>query len=195
MALRRYAPFFSILLFFLSVFPLSATTVIPVSLDRLTANVDTIVAGVVRQTHAYWDEGRIYTDVVLETMEFLKHPSAERPATLVVKTLGGQIGDLRMEVHGAPELEVDEEMVLFLKNNDATYTIYGLYYGLCHIETDPVEASRKIVTGPLFRARTTQDVNTKALSLNPLPPRGEGLEAFFQRVRDLSPSVDDPKRP
>lgn len=195
MALRRYAPFFSILLFFLSVFPLSATTVIPVSLDRLTANVDTIVAGVVQETHAYWDEGRIYTDVVLETMEFLKHPTAERPDTLVVRTLGGQVGDLRMEVHGTPGLTVGEEVVLFLKKSDTAYTIYGLYYGLCRIEGDPVERSRKIVTGPLFRARTTQDMDTMALSLNPLPPRGEGLDAFFQRVRDLALPVDGPKKP
>jgi len=186
--------FFPILLFFFSAPPLSATTVIPVSLTQLTQNVDTIVAGVVLETHAYWDDGRIYTDITIETMEFLKHPTPHRPETIVVRTLGGQVGDMRMEVHGVPRLEADEEVLLFLNRHDGTYAIYGLYYGLCHIETDPENDSQK-VTGPIFRARTTQSLNTKALSLNPLPPHGEGLEPFFQRVRDLLPPSDDERQP
>lgn len=194
MAPVRYAAFLSILLFFFSVPSPSATTVIPVSLTQLTQKVDTIVAGVVRDTHAYWDEGRIYTDVTLETMEFLKHPTAQRPETIVVRTMGGQIGDMRMEVHGVPDLHVDEEVVLFLRQHDEDYTIYGLYYGLCRIETDPDDASQS-VTGPVFRARTTQSAETKALSLNPLPPNGEALDLFFQRVRDLLPPADETRQP
>ncbi|VVS95029.1 hypothetical protein [Desulfoluna spongiiphila] len=194
MAPFRYAAFFSILLFLFSVPTTSATTVIPVSLTQLTQKVDTIVAGVVRETHAYWDEGRIYTDVTLETMEFLKHPTAHRPETIVVRTMGGQIGDMRMEVHGVPDLALDEEVVLFLRQHGEDYTIYGLYYGLCRIETNPDDASQS-VTGPVFRARTTQSADTKALSLNPLPPNGEALDSFFQRVRDLLPPADETRQP
>lgn len=186
--------FFSALLLFLIIPPTSATTIIPVSLTELTGKVDTIVAGVVRESHAYWDEGRIYTDITVETMEFIKHPTPDRPREIVIQCLGGQVGDMRMEVHGVPLLQVNEEAVLFLMRHEDTYTIYGLHYGLCRIETNLQNATQK-VSGPVFRTRTTQDQATMALSLNPLPPHGEGLDAFFQRVRDLIPPSNDDKQP
>ncbi|WP_300667591.1 hypothetical protein [Desulfoluna sp.] len=194
MAPLRHVIFFLIPLLFFFPPSLSATTVLPVSLTQLTEKADTIVAGVVQESQAYWDEGRIYTDITIETMEFLKHPTPDRPTVIVVRTLGGQVDDMRMEVHGVPRLKVDDEVILFLKKDDQAYTIFGLYYGLCRIETDPLDATQR-VSGPLFRARTTQSLNTKALRLNPLPPQGEGLDAFFQRVRDLLPPSDETRNP
>lgn len=193
MAPFRHVFLFSILMLSLFLPPASATTIIPVSLPDLTAKVDTIVAGVVRETHAYWENGRIYTDVTFETMEFLKHPTPDRPREIVVKLLGGQIEDMRMEVHGVPQLRVDEEAVLFLMKRGATYTIYGLHYGLCRIETDFQNATQR-VSGPVFRTRTTQNLSTQAFTLNTMPPHGEGLGAFFQRVRNAMPPTADGRK-
>lgn len=190
----RHLIFFSVLLLSLCIPPASATTIIPVSLTELSEKVDTIVAGVVRETHAYWDEGRIYTDITVETMEFLKHPTSDRPREIVIKTLGGQVGDMRMQVHGVPKLQVDEEAVFFLMKHNEDYAIYGLHYGLCRIETNLQDTSQR-VSGPIFRTRTTQNQATMAIRLNPLPPYGEELATFFQRVRNLIPSTNEHGQP
>ncbi len=178
-----------ILSFFLYGGSVSATSVIPISLSQLTEKADTIVTGIVIETHAYWNEGRIYTDTAIETMEFFKHPTPDQPPVIPITSLGGQIGERRMVVHGVPRMIPGEEVLLFLMKQGETYTIYGLHYGLCRIYIDPESASQRI-TGPLFYARTTQSLSTQSLRLNPLPPHGERLEIFFQRIRNLtSPPV------
>ena len=160
----------------------SATIVLPISLAQLTQRTDTIVTGVVTETRSYWNQGQIFTDVTIETMEYLKHPDTTRPDQLVITTLGGQVEDLRMDVDGVPQFAPDQEGVFFLKKKGETLTIFGLHYGLCRIYTDPATGTQK-VGGTLYQARTNQDISTMALSLNPLPPQGELLSSLFQRIR------------
>lgn len=155
----------------------SATTVMPVSLSHMTAKADTIVAGVVTETYSYWESGRIYTNATVATLEFFKHPTADRPRHITVKYLGGQVDETRMDVQGAPHLSADDEMVFFLMKHQDTYTIFGLHYGLCPILTDGATHAQR-VSGPVFRTPATQ-------TCPPLPPEGERVELFFQRLREL----------
>ena len=163
-----------------------ATIVIPAPLQKLTKDSDTIVAGVVRETRSYWDQGRIYTDVIIDTMEYIKHPDASRPTTLIIKNLGGQIEDLRLDVDGVPQFAVDDEAVFFLHKTDDTYTIYGLHYGLVSVTTDPQTDTQR-ATGAVFQNRTTMGSQGEAQVINPLPPDGEKLSDFMTRVKGLLP--------
>ncbi|BCS96321.1 hypothetical protein DSLASN_19530 [Desulfoluna limicola] len=171
----------------------SATSIIPVSLTQLTERADSIVAGVITETHSYWEDGRIYTDATVETMEYLKHPTAERPHRIVVKSLGGEVEHTRMHVNGVPELVPDTEVVLFLIKRQDKYIIYGLHYGLCVVEPD-YDAQSQRVSGPVFRAQTTRNLTTMALTRNPLPSSGERIDLFFERVRRLVQDTPNPKQ-
>lgn len=193
MAPFRHLTILVVLLLFLSAPLISATTIIPVSLTQLTERVDTIVAGVITETHAYWENGRIYTDATVETLEFLKHPTTERPHRIVVKSLGGEVEHTRMHVDGVPELVPDTEVVLFLIEHQGKYIIYGLHYGLCVVEPD-YEAMSQRVSGPVFRAQTTRNLTTMAFTLNPLPSNGERVDLFFERVRRLVQENANPKK-
>lgn len=181
-----FCPLAIVFLWFLSLLPssASATTILPVSLSQMTEKVDTIVAGVVTDTYSYWENARIYTDATVETLEYFKHPTAERPPRIVVKSLGGEVEHTRMHVNGVPELSPETEVVLFLIKQQDKYTIYGLHYGLCVVEPDYAVQSQK-VSGPVFRAQTTRNLTTMAYSHNPLPSNGERVDLFFERVRRL----------
>ena len=181
-----FCPLAIAFIWFLSLLPAfsSATTILPVSLSQMTEKVDTIVAGVVTDTHSYWENGRVYTDATVETLEYFKHPTAERPPRIVVKSLGGEVEHTRMHVDGVPELIPETEVVLFLIKRQDKYTIYGLHYGLCMVEPDYAAQTQK-VSGPVFRTQTTRNLSTMAYSLNPLPQNGERVDLFFQRIRDL----------
>lgn len=172
--------FFAYPAFFTS--PANATLIIPVGLSQITSASDVIVSGVVLDKTSYMENGRIYTDVAIATMEFIKSSGGQQPEELIVTTLGGRVGDLEMEVNGVPQLESDQEVVLFLVNRRDKLFIYGLHYGLCRVTINP-KTDTQMVTGSLFSARTFQNPQTKSLALNPLPPGGEELGAFFSRIR------------
>ncbi|GEM_PF-1772746 len=193
MAPFRHFTILVALLLVLSALPASATTIIPVSLTQLTEKVDSIVAGVITETHSYWENGRIYTDATVETMEFLKHPTSERPHRIVVKSLGGEVEHTRMHVDGVPKLEPDTEVVLFLIEHQGKYIIYGLHYGLCMVEPD-YDAQSQRVSGPVFQVQTTRNLTTMALTRNPLPTGGERIDLFFERVRRLVQENANPKK-
>ena len=176
--------FAALILIYLASFSTSqASLIVPVGFHRMSTSAHTIVAGMVRSRHTYWDQGRIYTDITLETMEFLKHPDADRPQEIVVTLLGGEVGDTRMDVSGSPTLFKGQEVVLFLMRHNEKYTVFGLSYGLCHVAIDPA-TDTQMVYGPVFQTRTFQNIpQTKSISLNPLPPQGEELHSFFKRIR------------
>ena len=99
----------------------SATVAQRASIESLFEQANLIMRVHVLQTWSpktRGSRGEIYTYTRLKPIE-VWHGELETSEVLLVQ-LGGQIGDLRLEVHGDAELKEGQEVVLFLRrSNDA----------------------------------------------------------------------------
>lgn len=99
----------------------SATVAQRASIESLFDQADLIMRAQVVKTwspQSRGTRGQIYTYTYLKALE-LWRGQLETPEALLVQ-LGGQIGDLRLEVHGDAKLKEGQELILFLKNSHST---------------------------------------------------------------------------
>jgi hypothetical protein len=161
-----------------------STLVIPSSLEYMAGKADTIINGTVRDTYGYWEKKRIYTGVRVDVHEYIKSSDPTKPSTVELKVLGGQVGDQRLEIDHAPRFYQGEEVMLFLTRQGDKYLVYGIYYGVCRVVIDKNSGSKQVV-GPVFTNPQVQNIATQQVESNPLPPEGEKLESFVQRIKVL----------
>lgn len=109
----------------------SATTVRPMPLDKLTREASVIVEGRAVQAWSAWNTQHtaIYTYTRITVSRSLK---GGQPRTLLVKQPGGIKDGLKEVVFGVHHLQPGEDAVLFLtpsQENDGTHVIVGLMQG------------------------------------------------------------------
>ena len=120
-----------VLMIFLLAVAAAATTVIPMSVERLATQSSHIVYARALGHHSAWnaDHTRIFTYTQFQVMQTLK---GNTPATIVVKQLGGHAGGYNMKVAGVRYWQNGEDAVLFLQPtapSDGTYRVTGLMQG------------------------------------------------------------------
>src|SRR5688500_1183326 len=93
-----------------------ATTVRKFSLSELAAHSRSIVVARVISTESRWDEREIYTYTTIQVTDGLK--GARKGQSIVLRQLGGQVGDIASIVPGMPAFKAGEEAVLFLSEKD-----------------------------------------------------------------------------
>jgi hypothetical protein len=108
-----------------------ATTVVPMSIERLTAESSHVVEGVPLQTWSQWNPQHtiILTYTTFQVQRTLK---GQAPPMVIVKQLGGRVGSMVQKVVGVRHLQPGEQAVLFLRPgdlNDGTLVITGLMQG------------------------------------------------------------------
>jgi hypothetical protein len=96
--------------------PAEATLVRRLDLPELVATADRIVVADVQALRTAWDASHrtIYTTVELRVRESWKGPLPSDGA-VVIRHLGGTVGEIEMTVHGAPTFSVGERALLFLR--------------------------------------------------------------------------------
>jgi hypothetical protein len=109
----------------------SATTVIPMSVEELTASAEHVVQARAVEQWSAWapDHGLILTYTRFQLVNTLK---GGLPPTFVVKQMGGRVGAQQTHVAGIRYFNSNEEAVLFLhpaQEKDSTYVIAGLMQG------------------------------------------------------------------
>lgn len=100
------------------VLPRSAQASLVEALDlaALVDRSDDVVLVRVISSHSHFDDrGRIVTDVTMQVEQAEKGTYAPGSA-VVVRHLGGQVGDLGMRVEGEPTYEVGETVLLFARH-------------------------------------------------------------------------------
>ena len=115
----------------------TATTVVPMSIEGLTAASTHVVEGVPLQTWSRWNPQHtlILTYTKFQVQRALK---GQAPAMVMVKQLGGIVGTTVQKVAGVRRLEPGERAVLFLRPgdvNDGTLVITGLMQGNFSVRT------------------------------------------------------------
>jgi hypothetical protein len=158
------------------------------SIEDMTEEASAVVHAVVRQRQSAWDEAhrRIYTFTELELRDaWLGAPDA----TLVVRTLGGEVGSVGMKVSGTPRFEVGEEVVLFLRADPLDgerYQVVGMSQGKFRVEQRSEGAfAVPDAKGLMFASRD----DSGGLAVSRGPPSGPApvpLDDLEARVRSAA---------
>jgi hypothetical protein len=126
MARRCFRLFPAVLavLFIASVPHASADTQPRWSLEQLSAFSTLVVRGQVVDVHSQWDASvrAIYTYATVAVDETWK--GQLQSSTIVVKTLGGRVGDLELRINGAPTFTPGDHVALWLEVRPRDGTLY-----------------------------------------------------------------------
>lgn len=141
-----------------------ATTVVPPEFDLLVNESDYVVRAVVESVRAEYRDGPqgrlIWTLVGLRVTEKV---AGQPPDRLELAMAGGEIGNDRLVLVGAPTFRVGDEDFLFVRDNGRTvYPLFAMMYGRYPVLRDAA-------TGAEYVARSNrvplQDVAEVALPL------------------------------
>jgi hypothetical protein len=116
---------------------ISATTAILPPDEDLIVGARVIVRGKVLSIEGSFDEqqGRIFTYVKLKVQEVLKGQITERK--IVIKELGGRVGDRISVVFGNPEFALGEQVLMYLDTwKDGSLRTYQMFLGKFSIVKD-----------------------------------------------------------
>lgn len=142
---------------------LSATIIMPSSVEQMAQRSDLIITGRVESVQSRHDVERtnIVTDVIVSTDQVLKGASLITANMVLLTFDGGQVGNERNEMDSMPEFYVGEEVLLFLKSNldGQSYHVFSIFYGKYRVFSD-TDSDRRLVRGPSFLVNTTYDLKT-----------------------------------
>jgi hypothetical protein len=135
--------------FYFTSFAQEESTVI----KKLSKGADVILLGKVIKKVSNWNESRtrIYTTTNVQAEEYFKGTGNEN--NLVIRTLGGEVGDVGELYTHMPTFKDDEEMVVFLKKdeNNKGYKVYNGEEGKITVITD--EKTKEKVTNSKVRIK------------------------------------------
>ena len=162
--------------------PARATVLIPADLGELSRDALAIARGRVAALNGQWteDHGSIETIVTLEVESYLK---GSLGSTLRFRVPGGELGRFRSIVVGAPELAINQRIVVFLgARGPSVPHVLGLSQGVFHVSR-AADNSGWLVTSPVMMPATAGDV--RVVRGDPAR-RALALDQFEQTVRSLA---------
>jgi hypothetical protein len=183
----KLAPVIAFVFFLLFGLSVHATEIIPATLESMTSVSDAIVVGGVQDQFSYWENGKIFTNVIVEVSQSLKStPADDNPSYIELKLLGGQVDDIKLEIEHAPAFLTGEKVMLFLKRTNHAYIPYGFYYGVFKVTRDD-ESQKEVIRGPLFDAQfsTVYDVRTMQKVVNTEQGSARDFNNFVQQINGL----------
>lgn len=171
----------------------SATTVVPPEFPELVNGSDYIVRAVVKTVVPEERSGPngsrlIFSRVELEVTEVV---AGKPPSPIVLKVLGGRIGDREMVITGVPEFIAGEEGVFFIQGNGLqAYPLVRMMYGKYRIEKEATSAREYMVrsNGELLKevSEVSEHIHHPRRP-DPSPPqsavRAMSPEEFIQKIR------------
>lgn len=104
------------------------------TLPELFAQADRVVSGKVEAGKSFWNDAHdtIYTDYVVRTEKTYK---GERAETLIVRLMGGKVGDRELVVSSNAVIADGERVLLFLRDAGGFHAVVGMSQGKWSIRT------------------------------------------------------------
>jgi hypothetical protein len=105
-----------------------------VRMAQLVHMSEVIVRGTVLGGEAAWDEGhhRIYTRTAVRVSHWFKGSGASE---IVVRTVGGHVGDVVAGISGMPTFTPGEDVILFLHPGSDYFYAAALSQGVFHVRS------------------------------------------------------------
>lgn len=183
--------------------PSLATTVIAPDFGKLVGSADYVVRATVTSVTSEWRDtpghpGSKYIAslVALDVHEVLK---GTPPSPLILDVVGGTVGDVHLDIEGAPQFEVGQEAILFVQGNGRQVVpLVGMDHGFYRVRRDKRTGEAQVlrhnglllfnddaaVGTPADTAAATHDASAK-----PLTP-----EQFAGRVRSTAKETEEARR-
>lgn len=125
-----------------------STTIITPSFEALVSGANTIFVGEVMDVRAHWEStpgGRAIVTLVTFRVEDVWKGNAGAVTQLAF--LGGEIGEVGMEVHGMPKFRMGQRDVLFVSGEARRISpLVGLMYGRMRVERDTASRVDRVRT-------------------------------------------------
>ncbi|MFN0157541.1 MAG: hypothetical protein ACKVRP_05645 [Bacteroidota bacterium] len=157
-----------------------ALTVEKVSLQRMTEESRLVVHGKILSSYSQWEGNNIFTYTTVRVIEPIKGETSE---TVIVKQVGGTVGDTGSEIAGTPKLLRNEEVVLFLTEWKGSYWIHSIVLGMFTVEE---EAGVRVAYNNLNNVGLIDPVTREEI----VDPNQKNthfpLQDFLQQVRSLA---------
>ena len=138
-----------------------ATSLIKMDLNEVCTSADNIVIATVQNASCQYSEydGKIYTYTKVHIDEVIKGEAAMTEA--IVKTPGGSIGDVMMEVPDSPELTQGEQCIVFLYDADPEYlsNLVGFTQGKYSVVNGIIQENGKTVEEFINEIESIIDAN------------------------------------
>lgn len=182
--MKRVAVSAAALTFMLSSSVALATVVVLVSVDEMSREAKAVVRAKVVSQQAAWDEAhkRIHTYTELQVLERV-HTAETIPDVVVVRTLGGIVGDVGMKVSGTSQFKAGEEVMVFLnadRLDSKNFVVIGMSQGKYSIDRSSGTAMAiPGVHGLAFANRTTGKIDAE----RGVKPGQLSLQALVAQVR------------
>jgi len=182
---------FSLLFNLFSLSPVSATSMLPISLEQLSTRATLIFYGEVLSNQVKQDEqsGQIATFTEFKVIDLIKGKATD---THTIKQIGGALKDRNMalRIHGVPRFQVGNNYVVFLptKSKLGFSSPLGLHQGSFSVLTinneQVVSNSRSLADQPQTRQleQTSKTVQVP-LAVSVDRPSQSRLDDFINTVR------------
>lgn len=145
--------------------PLSASQFVKLSFDQVAREATYVVRGTLGTTWTAWDSEKevIYTYATIRVNRYFGETTG--PDTLVVREVGGRVGEYTQEAIGFPMLREGEDVVLMLSQweGGSEYRIHAFNQGKYLVRNrggmevlveDPVRQGDERMARPRFEARS-----------------------------------------
>jgi hypothetical protein len=127
---------YSLFLSILAAAPALASVYVALSQDEMVAASDAVVDGHVIGVRSHWNEEKtaIVTDARIQVNDSI---FGGLPDLVTVRTIGGQVGKIRVQAEGSPTFERGQNVLLFLhRRGDGTFGVYSEQFGQYVLVTD-----------------------------------------------------------
>ena len=167
----------AVLAVLLAAIPAGASTFLAMSRGELVAQSDAIVQGKVLKVDSFWSEsGRIIvTEAMIQVEEKVR---GNAPSVVVVRTFGGEVGDVRIEAPGFPKFAVGERVLVFLSHDGANTEVTGYRQGQYRIVRDKAGVEMAVPTVEHDVRLLNRDGSAAAA------PKAVRLDTFKQMLRN-----------
>ena len=170
----------------------AATSVLPISLERMTAAADVIFHGRVTDNEVRRDpvSGNIATFTTFEITELVK---GQTGATLTIKQIGGELpgSKMRQVIHGVPRFTKGREYIVFLPKPSTLgfASPIGLAQGkfeVHRLSDGTAITSRRAISEPRPAVSTTNGLPSgMQAQSSPSPEQGVRLDEFLKNIRQM----------
>jgi hypothetical protein len=124
----------------------SATTLERMSVAKMTVAAQLVVRAQCVANSAAWDGGEIWTFTSFAVEESWKGAPTGAAQELIVRLLGGSVGNLTSTVSGVPRFRPGEEVILFLQNTArGDYSVVSWVQGTFRIRQDARSGAEIVV--------------------------------------------------
>jgi len=137
---------------------ITATTFAPTTLEKFVRTSTIVVKVRVDKVESRWDDShtKIYTHTTVTVLESIKGNNV--PESIVLKEVGGKVGDEALVVHGAAHFNPGEEVILFLIYHRDRYWLHSMAMGKFIIVEDNNSkfATNRTISNELIKLESSQ---------------------------------------